>query len=199
MKITQITASYGATQSLPEYSNVKPALTLTAELEPGEDPKTAWLQLWEQARQAVHEQIDLALEANGRAAKYDPVPRFQVMRTYWNEWEHRGKEKPPQYVVLLPDRITLNPAAYDQKLVHTGYGSESRRLRYTHALAVAQEAIQNNDDNPTLLDCSSGDLTALNLALSAPEREPDDEPRDFVVESVARVEQRPVEDSPEEH
>jgi hypothetical protein len=171
VKVTQITVSYGATQSLPEYSNVKPQLTLTATLDEGENSAQAEQILWAYVRASVHEQIDRALEASGRAAKYSDEPRYQVLRTYWNEWDHRGQSKPPQYVIILPNEISLNEKAYNQRLIHTGYGNESRKLRYTHALAVAQEAIQHNDDNPVLLDCSNGDLTPLNEALSVPERD----------------------------
>lgn len=171
MKITQITVSYGATQSLPEYSNIKPQLVLTASVDEGEDPAAVEAELWALTKAHVHEQIDQALEASGRAAKYSDEPRYQVLRTYWNEWDHKGQPKPPQYVIILPNEISLNEKAYNQKLIHTGYGNESRKLRYTHALAVAQEAIQHNDDHPALLDCSNGDLAPLNEALPALERD----------------------------
>lgn len=211
MKITQITVSYGATQSLPSYSNVKPALTLTATIDDGDDAQEAEAQLWDMVKHAVHQQIDLALEANDQAAKYDPAPRFQVMQTYWNQWDHRGEEKPPQYVVILPNEITLNRDAYAQRLISAAATGDSRKLRYTHALAIARSLLGDADDPRTLLDCADGDLTPLNLALSAPERtapehledtldyseqnsegydegEEDEEPRDFVAERMARTE-----------
>ena len=50
MKITQVTVSYGETQSLPEYSNVKPHLSLTAEIEPQDDPTQIEFELWAWAR-----------------------------------------------------------------------------------------------------------------------------------------------------
>ncbi len=176
MHITQITVSYGETQSLPQYSNVKPALTLTATLDEGEDVAEAEALLWQHAKEAVHAQIDLALEANDQAAKYDPAPRYQVLHTYWNQWDHRGETKPPQYVVILPNEINPDRDAYGQRLVHANHSGESRKLRYTHALAVAKEAMNDADDNPTLLDCSSGDLTALNFALSVPQSDPEAAP-----------------------
>jgi hypothetical protein len=46
VKITQITVSYGETQSLPEYSNVKPNVTLTATLDPTDSPEQAEAALW---------------------------------------------------------------------------------------------------------------------------------------------------------
>lgn len=162
MKLTQITVSYGATQSLPEYSNVKPNLTFTATLDDGDDPEQIEAQLWAMAKESVHEQIDSALERNDKAAKYSDEPRYQVMRTYWNEWEHRGQPKPPQIVVILPNETSLKEHI-DTKLVHTGYG-ESRKLRYAHALRLAsQNAVEHES---ALIDCASGDLTPLLAALA---------------------------------
>lgn len=173
MNITQITVSYGQTQSLPEYSNVKPNLTLTAVLDEGDDPATVEALLWQHAKESVYAQIDAALEINDRAAKYSSEPRYQVMKTYWNQWDHRGEERPPQYVIILPNEMSLKDESYDQKLIHAAYTGESRKLRYSHALAVAQDVIRDSDENPTLLDCSNGDLTPLREALSAPESNPE--------------------------
>lgn len=173
MNITQITVSYGGTQSLPEYSNTKVNLILTATLDEGDDPAVAEAELWALAKAHAHEQIDLALEANDRAAKYDPAPRYQVVKTYWNQWDHRGEEKPPQYVVILPNEINIDRGAYSQRLVHTVY-PEGRKLRYPHAQRIAEATVRENaEDAYTLLDCSNGDLTPLNLALSAPESNPE--------------------------
>ena len=169
MKLIQITVSYGETQSLPSYSNVKPSLTLTATLDEGDDPAACEVELWALAKAHVHEQVDLALEASDVAAKHSAEPRYQVMKTYWNQWDHRGEEKPPQYVVILPDALKLDRDAYSQKLIHAATAGASRKLRYAHALAVARDAIRDSDDNPTLLDCSDGDLTPLREALPAPE------------------------------
>jgi hypothetical protein len=168
MKLTQITVSYGETQSLPEYSNVKPNLTLTATIEPEDDPTQVELDLWAWARDAVHAQIDAALELNGKAAKYDLAPRYQVLRTYWNQWDHRGESKPPQYVIIAPDALKLDRGAYAQRLI-----VDSSKLRYAHAQKVANELMGDADEGYTLLDCSDGDLTPLNLALSAPESNPE--------------------------
>lgn len=175
MQITQITVSYGETQSLPEYSNVKPLLSITATLDEGEDVAIVEAQLWEHAKDAVHAQIDAALEANDKAAKYSTEPRYQVMQTYWNEWDHPGQEKPPQYVIILPNTINHDRDAYAQRLVHAGNSSgDARKLRYDHALRIAAEVMQER--GYTLLDCSSGDLTPLNLAIGAPESNPEGSP-----------------------
>jgi hypothetical protein len=168
MKLKEITVSYGATQSLPEYSNIKPSLTLTAAIEPEDDPTAVEFELWAWARDSVHAQIDLALEASGKAAKYSTEPRYQVLRTYWNQWDHRGEEKPPQYVIIAPDELKLDRGAYSQRLI-----VDSSKLRYAHAQKVASELLGDKDEGYTLLDCANGDLTPLNLALSAPESNPE--------------------------
>lgn len=173
MKLTQITVSYGETQSLPQYSNVKPNLTFTATLDEGDDVAAVEAELWAMAKAHVHEQIDRALEANSMAAKHSTELRYQVLQTYWNEWDHRGEEKPPQYVVILPNEVKIERGAYAQRLIGAAHEGDNRKLRYEHALAVARDVIRNSDDNPTLLDCSNGDLTLLNLALSAPESNPE--------------------------
>lgn len=172
MHITQITVSYGETQSLPEYSNVKPSLTITATLDADDNPTLVEAELWLMAKQSIHAQIDLALEVNGRAAKYDPAPRYQVLETYWDQWSHKGETKPPQYVVILPNEINPERGAYAQKLIHAGNSiGDARRLRYDHARRIAAEVMQER--GYTLLDCSNGDLTAINLAIGAPESNPE--------------------------
>ncbi len=164
MKVTQITVSYGETQSLPEYSNVKPNITLSATLDDHDDPAEAEALLWKHAKDAVHTQIDEALERNDKPAKYSTEPRYQVLYTYWNDWEHRGETKPPQYVVISPDEMKIDRYAYAQRLI-----GDSSRLRYSHAQRVAGELMEQKNENYTLIDCSSGDMTALNLAIGAPD------------------------------
>lgn len=163
MNITQITVSYGETASLPEYSNVKPLLSITATLDAGEDVALIEAQLWEHARTAVHAQIDAALEANDRPAKYDPCPRYQVLKTARSSYE-RNAPTPPRLVVIVPDGLKLNRDDIGAHLVSAAYG-ESRNLRYAHALNVAHDAAENYE-GAAILDCSDGDLTPLESALA---------------------------------
>ena len=173
MNITQITVSYGETRSLPEYSNVKPNLTLTAVLNDGDDPAAVEAELWTQVKNAVHAQIDQALEANDRPAKYDPAPRYQVMRTYNDAYGvNRDKPKLPIIVVVLPNELGVKER-FDNRFVHAGYNT-SRDLRYEHAMRVARKAaIENTAD---LIDCADGDLSRLEDALAVAARNPEPEP-----------------------
>lgn len=155
MKLTQITVSYGLTQSLPEYCNVKPSATFTATLEEGDDAYEVESQLWDLARHAVHQQVDAALEANDMAAKYDPSSRYQVMRTAHDRYRRPDDPpNPPKLLVILPDEI--NPK--DKRLVHALY-PESRRLRHAHAFRAAIRYLA--DEDMPLIDCSDGDLSKL--------------------------------------
>jgi hypothetical protein len=163
MKITQITVSYGATQSLPEYSNVKPNLTLTATLDEGDVPGEVEAELWAHVRSEVHAQIDLALEASGQPARYDPCERFQVLRTYRDHYARPGVDQPPLFVVIVPDGVKLDEETYGRRFLSVGYSSSSRNLRPGHAMQVAAEVV--TQDGATLIDCSDGDLSRLAVVL----------------------------------
>lgn len=157
MRLTQITVSYGETQSLPEYSNCKPALTLTASLDETDDPVACEAALWEQARTSVHTQVDAALEANDRPAKYDPGPRYQVMRTAHERYRRPDDPpNPPKLLVILPNELNLK----DNRLHHAIY-PESRNMRHAHAFRAAIKYIQDEGEDIPLIDCSDGDLSKL--------------------------------------
>ena len=179
MKITQITVSYGETQSLPEYSNVKPNLTLTATIDEGDDVAAVEAELWALVKAHVHEQVDLALEGSGKAAKHSTEPRYQVLRTY-HEY-HRPKDAPPQppiIAVVLPNEMTLDKETFGTRFVSAGYGSDNRKLRYTHAMSVAREVV-DNEPGALIIDCSDGDLTRLAAALPPPAPQPEEQERPF--------------------
>jgi hypothetical protein len=156
MQITQITVSYGETQSLPEYSNVKPSITLTAVLNDGEDTVTIEAELWQHAKTAVREQIDLALEVNNIPAKYSTDPRFQVLKTRSVSYYDRDKIELPKLVAIIPNETKL-----DDRFVHAGW-RDSRKLRYGHALRLAAETAE---EGYTIVDCADGDLSRLAAAL----------------------------------
>lgn len=140
MRIETITVSYGMTQSLPKYSNVKPSITLTGVLAEGEDREQAKAALLDEARAFVHEAIDVALEASDRPAKYSAEPRYEVRRTtsYYDHDRPRGQRAAealgdnPGYTLLdvtdgdlsrLPAWLTTPPAAAEpeREPVSAGY------------------------------------------------------------------------------
>lgn len=172
MKITNLTVSYGETQSLPDYCNVKPALSMSATVEEGEDPAEVEARLWDQVKGTVQEMVDQALEGSGKAARHDTCQRFQVMRTYWDRyWQAKDVPEPPKLVIILPDNLNLSDVL-GQQLVHAGY-PESRKLRPAHARRIAeQEAAQLEAQ---IIDCSDGDLSRLEAALAPVVQSPEPE------------------------
>jgi hypothetical protein len=124
-------------------------------------------ELWQLAKAAVHEQIDLALETSGLAAKYSTEPRFQVLRTYQG-YTARGRIEQPKIVVILPDTMRLD-TQLDQRLGSISY-RETKKLRYGHALRIATEYA--HDQEYALLDCADGDISRLEALLPPLPEEP---------------------------
>lgn len=140
MKITQITVGYGETQSLPEYCNVKPSITLTAALEDGEDEAVARQQLMALARRAVHEEVDNALEDAGRKTKYYQGPTYQVFYSTALE-----------IYVVAPDGARQPNTSYSE------WGAFGLRLE--RAITKAQQ--KATEKGYAFVDCSDGDLSRL--------------------------------------
>ena len=72
--IKQITIEYGYTFNLGNSSSVRPTVTLTADLTEDDAPDEVILDLQEQARLAVEDEIDATLIRGGRA------PHFKQLR-----------------------------------------------------------------------------------------------------------------------
>lgn len=68
--IKTITIEYGYTFNLGNYSSVRPAVTITAELTEGDDVKAVTADLQDQARLEVENEIDTALTEQGRASHF---------------------------------------------------------------------------------------------------------------------------------
>jgi hypothetical protein len=79
MQIKSVTVTYGLTESMGGYNNVRPQISLTAELEEF-DEVDAMNELMEMARERCEALVDEALEANGERPKYWSGPRFSVWR-----------------------------------------------------------------------------------------------------------------------
>lgn len=180
MRITQVTASYGATQSLPSYSNVKPQFTLSAEVEPGEDALTVAAELAAQVRALVEAEIDDALEAAGEPAKYDPAPRYQVAYTsdtyVYPEGSHQRVKitSPENLVIILPNEINIETLPGKEFLNH--FYNISRRIRLAHARREAAAKLTDKEGYK-LLELSDGDLSKLPAFLTTPIVVPEPEPR----------------------
>lgn len=143
MRITEITVSWQETAGLGDYSNVRPGVTLTATLDEGDDP-AAWREaLLIEARRAVQEQVDQALEAMGKPAKWSAEPRYDVRYCY------AGKGK---IVLLVPTGVRLDTSTYP--------------LAAGHRLAMARRIAADCDDG-VVYDCADGNLEPARAAIAA--------------------------------
>lgn len=155
MDITEVTVSYGLTQSLPEYCNVKPMVTLKATVDPRENPDAVRRELFALARAYVEAEIDDALERHDKPALYDPAPRYQVIRTR----QERGYREPDwtpleNVVAIIPNAAQTPAGDWNQ----VSYG-ERRGLRHAHALRVATQAAEER--GARVIDCWDGELSRL--------------------------------------
>lgn len=151
MQIKTITVRYGRTQSLESYSNVRPEITLSAELGDGDDPETAWHALLTEARVFVEEAIDQAIEQDGRAAKFSREPRYQVITTttVGGGWSRDPVQEPPErLVIVLPNLPGLER---QRRSWWTHPTANSRKLRLVHALAVAEEYMASHEGHHLII------------------------------------------------
>lgn len=140
MEITTITVKYALTHNMGNYSNIRPEVELTARLEPTDDPdESRWL-LLNQAKEAVHAEVDAALEADDEAPKYYTGPRFSLATL--------AAEK---LAVVFPDKGIL-PAPWDEG---TTIRCTGRRLSVV--LAKAMETYPGY----LVINCSDGDYSCL--------------------------------------
>lgn len=173
MKLTTVTVSFGRTQSLPEYSNVMPSITLTAELGDGDDPATVAAVLLVEARAFVEGAIDDALEDAGEPAKFSTEPRYQIWSSYRGVQGLAGpKPEPPEaVVVVVPQAVSIQSVPGYSRASYSG----SSHLRFATALRKAQEIATN--EGRRLIDCADGDLARIPrppTAEPAPQLAPDD-------------------------
>ena len=143
MKITEITVSYEATQSLSDYSNVRPGLRLTATLAENDDYVIARQSLLAEARAVVESEIDRCLIADGKAPRYYIGPRFQVMYS-----------RDLHVIIIMPNEASPN--------LLPGFGwyhHAVRRMSLDQARQVVRELAAQNGF--AVLDCSNGDLSGL--------------------------------------
>jgi hypothetical protein len=200
MKLTTVSVRYGRTQSLESYSNVRPEITLSAELEDGDDPEAVRATLLVEARAFVEEAVDQALEQGGQAAKFERGPRYRTFVTAptWVYLEdvagrrsRQVKVSPLEYLaIIVPNAATLPQ-------VTNGYIDElyPRKVRLGHAHLIVAEYIHaclgERPGGIRVIHCSDGDLSRIPAwvwepaqapppeAQPAPEPiEPDDDERD---------------------
>lgn len=144
MNITKISVTWGETQSLPDYCNVKPSVTLEAEMERDDDHCSCIDTLREAAQELVRAQVDEALEAAGLPAKYSAEPRYKAYKS-------------PQRscIVIIPNELSLN-ALSDGFNSIWGIPAGARRehlMRLVNAKAKTTGA--------QVIDCADGYLSRI--------------------------------------
>lgn len=146
MQITQVTVSYARTESLSNYCNIKPGITLTATLQERDDPSVVEEELMETAQNTVHDLIDTAREADGLSPKYY---RGKLHRVYRNEDR--------RCIVVVPNNTPFERE--DNWKYRDHWYAVSVPVTPIRAWEVAtSEAIQYGF---ALVDCGDGDLSKI--------------------------------------
>ena len=149
MRITRVTLNFTETCNLGDYSNTKPSIELTADVEYGDHILDVIQELADMAKSTLRTKIDEELEQVGRPAKYSTEPRFDLFKGTQNEYP---------FVAIIPTQLEhdFGPVrAY----------RTSRGDRYGVAAKEAAGIAEAN--NWHLFDCRDGDLTNLLAFLSA--------------------------------
>lgn len=148
MRITQISVNITETCNLGDYSNTKPSIELTAQLDATDDPVAVLESLISMAKSHVHTAVDLERLAVGREPKYYTGPVFACLNSIRYN-----------FYAIVPAGHSKIPHAY----------TEARRL----PLQWAMQNIKRNDDfgDRPFFDCSDGDLTELLAHIESKEQE----------------------------
>lgn len=166
MKHTRIVVRVGRTQSLENYSNIRPEIEIEALLEDGDDPEVCKAQLRREAAGFVEEEVDASLEQEGLPAKFWTGPRFRVYETkevWLDALRRQFKIVPPERLLIIaPEKSAFVTRDEGKHWYRPLYVSGSRRaLRLGHARQLAQERIAEHEHAYHLVDCSDGDLSRI--------------------------------------
>jgi len=161
MNIIEITVSYEATQSLSNYSNVRPGMRITATLGENDDYVIARQSLLDEARAVVESEIDRCLIADDKAPRYYTGPRFQLL-----------VNRQMSLIVILPNEA--NPNLLPGK---SWYHEGVRRMSLDQARRLMTEHVALT--GCTGVDCSNGDLSQLSEFVPAQPNESDETEQPF--------------------
>lgn len=111
MKIDRVVVRWGETFNMGDYSNVSPAVELSATIAPGDDAGAVTDALMDAAQRFVREMIDQALEQREKPAHYSNDQRFDL-------WVAQILTK--RYLVIAPagEPPPLELSAYRAKQGH---------------------------------------------------------------------------------
>lgn len=141
MQLSQITVYYSYTFNMGDYSNIKPAVSITGYLSPDDDPGAKLAYLQAQAEAHVHGVIDAQLEAQDKPPYFFSGLRYDLLIL------HDDK-----LVIIFPsDQLGLaasRPENWSDSCLYSNWSYES-------ILAKARKI------GLTLIDCSDGDYSRL--------------------------------------
>jgi hypothetical protein len=133
MKIESITVSYARTQSLSNYSNVKPHISLTAVIEEDDDFEEVQRSLLAECKAVVEGEIDNALEFDGESPKFFDGPLFQALRN------------PQRNCVLILPSAVSEPRERNWKTADEWYRVTGSPMRFETAYKAAVRASIEGD------------------------------------------------------
>lgn len=125
MKITQVSFGMTVTESLPEYRNVKPSITLTAEIGDGESAEHILEELRSRVRSQLENEVDRYCERLGIPPRFYDGPRYRMMNfslinlpvlmpeKVWDDGMH--KHDLPGNWQIYPDNRNRNYVFHDQR------------------------------------------------------------------------------------
>ena len=120
MKMTEIRVTLGYTYNLGDYSNVRPEVTLTSEVD--SDANNVLNDLYQMAREHCHRVIDDALEAEEKPAHFSEEPRFVAYVAH--------DEK--LYVIVPQDSIKHFDELFPEWHRCRGYNGRKEGFRLNH-------------------------------------------------------------------
>lgn len=153
MQISQLTITYSRTQSLPNYSNIKPSVTLTATLDDEDDPMVAYGVLMHDAKRLVHGEIDDALEVSGQSPIFTDEPLLSLYRNRLR-----------QVMVIVPGSVSVDQLdalnLADPNREHYRYRGHWDLHTHRQRLWTIRRIAGAGLEYP-VLDCSDGDLSRI--------------------------------------
>lgn len=124
MKIDRVVVRWGETFNMGDYSNVSPAVELSATIAPGDDAGAVTDALMDAAQRFVREMIDQALEQREKPAHYASEQRYDLW--YMHLLSRR-------YLIIAP---ADSPPPLPLSAYRNNYG---HRLHAAQALAASAE------------------------------------------------------------
>lgn len=152
MPVREVTVEYTITQNLGDYTNAKPSVRLVLDVPEGEAYAPDVLEeLMAQARATVQAEVDAALEANDRPARYSDEPRYDVYSVS-SSVQHR-------LTLIVPTRFVL-----EKHLHRVLRGARLQHARWAAATTYDSEEME-------LVDASADGAVAARALAAWTERE----------------------------